>query len=698
MFSTADRLLSALRQIRATDADEPELEKRLLSVLLPATTSAAARLRRPIDGHEEIAVGRAVEGDAARLAQRFPSRAGAALLTLERPATTPYDENDASTLEILGGEIVLRLDQARADVEASRARREIELLRALSRTRDGAPGLADVADGAARELLRTFTGAHVLVYLVVNDHLELVARRTEDGDAMANAPEWSLLMPLDQPTPMAIAAREKRTVSRSAREAAEPRRSFLEGLGIRHMLAVPLIFQDVVLGTLAVAHRRDEPWDPESLRLLEGVVAQLASDLAQARLFEAERRRADDLGLINELGSLVAQHLELRGVLSTAASALGKALSVPRVHVLLADEAKVSLRGIAAFDDGLADIELPVEASGAVAHAVRTLAPVIVEDAQTDPRTNKTLVAQVGTRSLAVVPLVARGEAIGVIVLVETRRKRRFSETEVARVVAVANVVAPAATNAKIFEDLRQSYEALAKAQADLVTHERLAALGELSAVIAHEVRNPIAVIFNSLSELRRLAPQTSEASMLLGIVGEEASRLNRLVRDLLDFVRPYDVRPRPVQLEVVVKGAVEAARRAAPEPSVEIDTEVRVAGEELWLDGTMLQQALLNLIVNAIQATPKGKSVTVRAAVVNGAGAKSLRCEVADVGLGIDPAVRERVFQPFFTTKATGTGLGLALVRRLTDALGGTVVAESPPSGGALFVMTVPIFRPTDS
>jgi signal transduction histidine kinase len=695
--AAADPLVSAVRRIHAVDAGEPELEKALLDVLSKATASTSARLRRPADGREEIFVGREVEGEASRLEQRFPCRAGMALLTLERPATTPFDERDASALEILGGEVVLRLEQAGASAEASRARREIELLRALSRTRDGAPGLADLADRAARELLATFTGAHVLVYLLVNDRLELVARRTEDGNAMADAPDWSRVMPLDMSTPVAIAARERRIVSRSAREAAEPRRAFLEGLGIRHTLAVPLIFQDVVLGSLMVAHRQDEPWDSESLRLLEGVVAQLGSDLAQARLLEAERRRADDLGLINELGSLVAQHLELRAVLSTAASGLGRALAVPRVHVFLADETKTHLRGIAAFDGGFSELELALDSSGAVAQSFRTLAPVIVEDAQTDDRTNKALVAQVGTRSLAVVPLVARGEAMGVIALVETRQKRRFTDTEVARAVAVANVVAPAVTNAKMFEDLRRSYEALAKAQADLVKHERLAALGELSAVIAHEVRNPIAVIFNSLSELRRLAPRTSEASLLIGIVGEEASRLNRLVGDLLDFVRPYEVHPRRVRLDGIIKGAVEAARRAAPEPRVEIQTEVCHDGEDLWIDGTMLQQALLNLIVNAIQATPRGKTVTVRAGVVNGAGTRILRCEVADEGVGLDAATRARIFQPFFTTKATGTGLGLALVRRLTDALGGAVVAESRPAGGAQFVLTVPVPSPSD-
>ena len=290
------------------------------------------------------------------------------------------------------------------------------------------------------------------------------------------------------------------------------------------------------------------------------------------------------------------------------------------------------------------------------------------------------------------VPLVSRGEAIGAIVVVETQQPRKFTKAEMARVVAVANLVAPAVANAKMFEDLRRSYEALEHAQAELVMHERLAALGELSAVIAHEVRNPVAIIFNSLNELRRLEPPTKDANVLLDIVGEEAARLNRIVGDLLDFVRPYTAHPREVELDAIVEGAVEAARRIAGDPGVEVRTEVRLPCNELFLDGTMLQQLLINLIVNAIQATPKGRTVTVSVSAQTAGEETKLRCDVTDDGPGIDAANTARVFQPFFTTKATGTGLGLALVRRLADALGGSVEVGSAPSGGSLFTLTLPL------
>lgn len=692
MDGASNRLLSALRRLRALDADQPSLGRQLLDIVAEATGATHVMLRR--GGAEDVTVGERAprSDDVARLSRALPSRSGTTRIELERPAARPFDEGDVAAVEILGGEVVLCLEQARAEVEAGRLRRQIELLRAVSRTSDGAAQPFDVADRAASELLRARAGAHVLVHVLVDDHLELVARRTDTGSGLADAPDWIRVLPLDGPTAMAVAARSRRTLSRPLRDVGEPRRAALEAMGVRHLLVVPLSHDDVLLGTLTVAHLHDEPWDAESMRLLEGIATQLGVEMARARLLEAERRRADDLGLINELGSLVAKHLELRGVLSTAASALARVLEVASVHVILADDSRESLEGVACTGDVVSDVAFSLGASHAITHAFRTLAPVVIDDAETDARTNKELVARAGTRSMAIVPLVAQGAAIGVIGLVETRHSRRFTESEVARVVAVANVIAPAVTNAKVFEDLRRSYEALAKAQAELVTHERLAALGELSAVIAHEVRNPVAIIFNSLSELRRLAPPPPDARLLLGIVEEEATRLNRIVGDLLDFVRPYDAHPRQMQVDAIVRGAVDAARRATPERNVEVLTEARLPGDELSLDGTMLQQALLNLIVNAIHATPDGRTVTVRTDVRCEAHGQHLRCEIVDEGPGIDEATRARMFQPFFTTKATGTGLGLAIVRRLADALGGTVEAGSAPAGGAVFTLAVPL------
>jgi PAS domain S-box-containing protein len=248
------------------------------------------------------------------------------------------------------------------------------------------------------------------------------------------------------------------------------------------------------------------------------------------------------------------------------------------------------------------------------------------------------------------------------------------------------------AENARLYADVQRSYETLARTQRELVKRERLAALGELAAVVAHEVRNPLAVIFNSLGSLKRLGQNSADAPMLLEIVGEEADRLNRIVSDLLDFARPNEPSLQPESLEDVIGRAAEAASGAVAQQSVRLEMNISKDLPPVPADARMLRQAFINLVVNAIQATPKGGRVRLEATPVR-EGDRALACiEVIDEGPGIPANVVDHIFQPFFTTKATGTGLGLAVVKRIVDAHRGDVAFRSAPGQGTTFTVRLPI------
>jgi signal transduction histidine kinase len=291
-----------------------------------------------------------------------------------------------------------------------------------------------------------------------------------------------------------------------------------------------------------------------------------------------------------------------------------------------------------------------------------------------------------------VLPLIARSESLGVLIVC---KPRRYEATYANQALAVAGALALALLSARLFEDLRHSYAELARTQAELIDRERMAALGELSASIAHEVRNPLGVIFNSVGTLQRLLRPQGDVALLLTIVGEEADRLNRMVGDLLDYSRPVQPAMEPLLLEPLVKEAVAGARRQIGPAAELVQVEVLIAKSAATLraDARLLRQALVNLLLNAFQSMPRGGLLEVRADSGLLDGVPCAQISIRDSGPGIPPEALSRIFQPFFTTKATGTGLGLAVVRRIVEGHGGAV-ALGRPASGAEFLVRLPLSR----
>lgn len=288
-----------------------------------------------------------------------------------------------------------------------------------------------------------------------------------------------------------------------------------------------------------------------------------------------------------------------------------------------------------------------------------------------------------GFEHTAIVPLFIEEQPVGMLTLARTIQAP-YTERELRGAEVLGVQMASLLERARLYNeasqlyiDLKKSYDELARTQAELVRHERLAALGELAAVMAHEVRNPLGVIFNSLTTLKRLLHPTGDAEMLLTMVGEEADRLNRIVADLLDFARPYELTKKPIAIEPVIASAIDAATKSIHTPQVKVVTEIPVALPLFPVDAHFMRQGLVNLLLNAAQAMPKGGTVTVRALIEVEGGADFLVIEVRDEGVGLSPRAAEKMFQPFFTTKATGTGLGLAVVKRIVDAHQGEVSAR---------------------
>ncbi len=237
-------------------------------------------------------------------------------------------------------------------------------------------------------------------------------------------------------------------------------------------------------------------------------------------------------------------------------------------------------------------------------------------------------------------------------------------------------------------EELFRSNAELSVVQDELVRKQQLAAVGELAAAIAHEVRNPLAVIVNAVSGLRRNGLKTEDRDMLLDIVDEETARLNRLVTDLLRFARPVRVNRSQVSL-------VELCSRARSVVDEGRDVDLRIPSDpsiqDIWVDPGLFRLVFDNLVENACQAMKDGGKVRVVVGQEELDGVPMIRIDVVDSGHGMESEVLERAKDPFFTTRPSGTGLGLPIVQRIMVAHGGELRLTSEQGKGTTASLLIP-------
>jgi two-component system sensor histidine kinase HydH len=281
-------------------------------------------------------------------------------------------------------------------------------------------------------------------------------------------------------------------------------------------------------------------------------------------------------------------------------------------------------------------------------------------------------------------PLFVDGEPYGALIV----RSPTLTPSRAATIEMFAGLVARAIESVCMRRGAAARLEELQRLQTELLEHERLAALGEAAAVMAHEVRNPIAAILNAIAVLRRQAPIAGDAGEMVRVIAEEAARLERLVRDLLDLGRPLRPRPHATDLGELAKTC---AGIVGSRPADEA-LEVRIVDESpptfAWVDPDLLQLALMNVLQNAAQANGGAGTVLLRVSASNDGAVVS----VEDQGPGFSDEVSRRMFEPFYTTRAAGTGIGLAVVRRIVEACAGAIEVDRAPAGGARFRMRFPI------
>ncbi len=302
-----------------------------------------------------------------------------------------------------------------------------------------------------------------------------------------------------------------------------------------------------------------------------------------------------------------------------------------------------------------------------------------------------------GCDRFAIAPLVTRSGMLGAIIADNAISGQEITDLDLEFLQLFANQSASAIENSRLYTELERRLIALRKAhekqkehQETLLRMERLSVMGETSAIVAHELRNPLVAIGGFARALvRNLDPDDSNHKYA-AIITEEVTRMETIIHDLLDFIRPQKQQRKEVKLDDLVTSTVERYQGEMQTKRVELVLDLQSQGALVSCNPIEIQQVLQNFLVNALQVLPEGGRIEVRTRLMQG----GVQVEVCDNGPGIADDVVDKLFAPFFTTKPTGSGLGLTICQQIIKSHGGVIGVRNRQGGGAGFSFILPLPR----
>jgi signal transduction histidine kinase len=389
--------------------------------------------------------------------------------------------------------------------------------------------------------------------------------------------------------------------------------------------------------------------------------------------------------------------VDVKALCSNLVDTIGKSLGVDKVSLLLDAQTSSVYKLEAAV--GL-EFEHPnsvfiSKESPLIQVIQRRSEPIVKEELEWIP-VGPTTIQTIGTMNKLgaeiTLPIISKERVIGLLNLGHKEDKTIYSNEDLELLSTLANQAAIAIENARLYENLKQSQDTLRRA-------DRLSSLGLLTAGLAHEIRNPLVAI-RTFTQL--LPERYNDAEFREGFQGlalKEVDRICGLINDLLSFARPSKPNVAPEAINDVVENITRILETQAKEKNVAIFREFSENLPKVWIDREQMKQVFMNLILNAIQAMQQGGSLSIATRSVARSGAdpvgEFVQVEVRDTGIGIPEDNLQHIFDPFFTSKDEGSGLGLAVSHQIVQEHGGFVTVESTVGKGTAFFVHVPVAKP---
>ncbi|MEK6776705.1 MAG: GAF domain-containing protein [bacterium] len=510
------------------------------------------------------------------------------------------------------------------------------------------------------------------------------------------------------------------------------------------LLCIPMTVKDRVIGTLTLHDKKDAsgllvPFDKDDMNLLMALASQGALVLENAwnyeraeRLFQENAQKANDFAILYEISNAMNTTMNLDQLLKIILKAVtfGGGLNFNRSILLLVNEKTNTLQGMlgvgpdsgedafriwteigskkmsfkewiasvnasgqertSRFDQLAKGIRVPIEyGKGVLALTVLEKKGFNIRNIQEDPRVNPDVLKKLEFESFATVPLISQDRVIGVIVVDNLYNKREITDKDLRRLELFASQAGLAIENAKVYSDLEKATRSIRELQDRLIQSEKMAALGEMAASIAHEIRNPLVSIGGFARRLDSKLDASNPEKRYSRIIVKEVGRLEKVLQEVLAFSRSAEPLFSECSVITLLEEALEVYEESFSECGIEVIRDFHEGVPNIHVDSNQIKQVFINLFSNAQHAMSKGGRLTV------GCEYKAVEGEamiyVSDTGGGISEDVITNIFNPFFTTKHTGTGLGLAISHRVVDMHGGDILVKNEPGVGVTFTISLP-------
>ena len=328
------------------------------------------------------------------------------------------------------------------------------------------------------------------------------------------------------------------------------------------------------------------------------------------------------------------------------------------------------------------------DAKEVVTLCTKEMKPIIVKDAVKDPRVSNEFRKALGVNEFVCVPLIAKNEPIGVIVADNVYTAEPISDERVNTLTMFVNQASLAIENAVTYKSLEDKIDQLTETQQRLIRSEKLAAIGSMSSYVAHEIRNPLVTIGGFAKTLSRFTFTDAKIKVNIDIIIEEVKHLEKILNNITDFAKPSKPEKIDVQLCEIMENTCLLMENYFQEKHITLQKKYETGVPEAPVDPTQIKQVFLNILMNAVESMPDGGKLDVNIESIDG----SVKIYIVDAGKGMKQGVLQNIYDPFFTTKPSGTGVGLSVSLKIIEDHGGTIDAISEQGKGTTMLLTLPI------